>query len=316
MKKIILLTTLSIGMAFPTYSQDLVQFREYLNLKKFSLLSDTTIILKRLVKKDTVIMKPLTLLMGDKIETVFISDTLKKGSEYYIKKTLTDTVQNKDFTDSKICNYVGKYRGCRGKLTIKEGDNTKDKLLVNFFSKKNKRSYYIKLEDREVTPIYYYTASFSGQVIPFKYRPSITTETDTIGSQMSSQFNASLSGGLNFGQTRYYYRNNEGIKSYKIGITVLGFFGTSLVTLKQNNTNISLNPITDDSEKTTAVLSGGFGFTINIRSFSFGGFIGRDWAFGDSKKQWNYHDRTWTGFGFGYTTSINAIANALSFAPK
>ena len=212
-------------------------------------------------------------------------------------------------------------------MTPSSSSTELNKINVNFYFPKEKndsnehllnKEYYFEMDNLDEINIKYLAFSFSGQTVPFKYRPSLkSADTVAVEGKMQSQFNASLSFGFNFGNTNYYYRKYEGTKSYKFGGSFLVFAGPSLINLSKSNTNLAEPaPLTDDESRSTAVLSYGVGFTFSLRNFSVGAFIGADYAFGESQKLWDYHNKRWIGFGAGYSTSVNAIASALSFSPK
>lgn len=334
MKKIIAFITLMIGLTFPTFSQDAFSFREYLldrHLVKYSLSYDSTYTVTKTLTQDTVIFVPVEIQGIGTSNTIFISKEIIKGTIIKQKKTKT-----KKLTLSQLKNLCYYYNlskqnwilnGCKVKLTPGSSSTELNKIKVNFYFPKDKndsnehlldKEYYFKMDNLDEINIKYLAFSFSGQTVPFKYRPSLkSADTVAVEGKMQSQFNASLSFGFNFGNTNYYYRKYEGTKSYKFGGSFLVFAGPSLINLSTSNTNLAEPaPLTDDESRSTAVLSYGVGFTFNIRNFSVGAFIGADYAFGESQKLWDYHNKRWIGFGAGYSTSVNAIASALSFSPK
>ena len=334
MKKIIAFITLMIGLTFPTFSQDAFSFREYLldrHLVKYSLNYDSTYTVTKTLTQDTVIFVPVEIQGIGTSNTIFISKEIIKGTIIKQKKTKT-----KKLTLSQLKNLCYYYNlskqnwilnGCKVKLTPDSSSTELNKIKVNFYFPKDKndsnehlldKEYYFKMDNLDEINIKYLAFSFSGQTVPFKYRPSLkSADTVAVEGKMQSQFNASLSFGFNFGNTNYYYRKYEGTKSYKFGGSFLVFAGPSLINLSTSNTNLAEPaPLTDDESRSTAVLSYGVGFTFNIRNFSVGAFIGADYAFGESQKLWDYHNKRWIGFGAGYSTSVNAIASALSFSPK
>jgi hypothetical protein len=334
MKKIIAFITLMIGLTFPTFSQDAFSFREYLldrHLVKYSLSYDSTYTVTKTLTQDTVIFVPVEIQGIGTSNTIFISKEIIKGTIIKQRKTKT-----KKLTLSQLKNLCYYYNlskqnwilnGCKVKLTPGSSSTELNKIKVNFYFPKDKndsnehlldKEYYFKMDNLDEINIKYLAFSFSGQTVPFKYRPSLkSADTVAVEGKMQSQFNASLSFGFNFGNTNYYYRKYEGTKSYKFGGSFLVFAGPSLINLSTSNTNLAEPaPLTDDESRSTAVLSYGVGFTFNIRNFSVGAFIGADYAFGESQKLWDYHNKRWIGFGAGYSTSVNAIASALSFSPK
>ncbi|HAH51070.1 MAG TPA: hypothetical protein DCL80_07320 [Balneola sp.] len=334
MKKLFALITLMIGLTYPTISQDAFSFREYLldrHLVKYSLSYDSTYTITKTVTKDTVIFIPVEIHEIGAYNTIFISKEIIKGTTIKQKKTVTKKLTLSQLKN--LCYYFNLSKqnwilnGCKVKLTPSSSSTELNKINVNFYFPKEKndsnehllnKEYYFEMDNLDEINIKYLAFSFSGQTVPFKYRPSLkSADTVAVEGKMQSQFNASLSFGFNFGNTNYYYRKYEGTKSYKFGGSFLVFAGPSLINLSKSNTNLAEPaPLTDDESRSTAVLSYGVGFTFNIRNFSVGAFIGADYAFGESQKLWDYHNKRWIGFGAGYSTSVNAIASALSFSPK
>lgn len=334
MKKILFVLLFLFSLSNLIYSQDAFSFREYLlvkHLDKYSLTYDSTYINSHIVSRDTLVYVPLEINKNGINSTIYIPKKMGKGTILKEKKTITRKLSATQLKN--ICHYNNFTKenwllnGCKVKLTPGSSASNKDKINVNFYFPKKEtddnehlleKEFYFKMNNLEAINIKYLAFSFSGQTIPFKYRPSLKrADTVAVEGKMLSQFNASLSFGFNFGNTNYYYRKYEGTKSYKLGGSFLIFAGPSLITLSGSNTTLSdAGPLNDDSSRSTAVLSYGMGFTFNIRNFSVGAFMGADYAFGESQNLWDYHNKKWLGFGAGYSTSVNAIASALSFSPK
>lgn len=334
MKKILPIFLFLFFFSGLIYSQDAFSFREYLlirHLDKYSLTYDSTYVISKTVRNDTLTFVPFEILKDNKTSTVYTSKKIAKGT--IIKENKTKTIKLSASQLKNTCHYYNFTKenwllnGCKVKLTPGSSASDKDKIYVNFYFPKEKndtnehlikKEFYFRMDNLEEINIKYLAFSFSGQTIPFKYRPNLKkADTVAVGGKMQSQFNASLSFGFNFGNTNYYYRKYEGTKSYKLGGSFLIFAGPSLINLSGSNTNLAdSGPLNDDSSRNTAVLSYGMGFTFNIRNFSIGAFIGVDYAFGESQQLWDYHNKKWLGFGAGYSTSVNAIASALSFSPK
>lgn len=315
-----------ISFSSSAFSQDAFKFREYLRAsiaEDYGIFTDTVALVKDTLYAGEIIQTTRIITVNGK--PTFINDYDTLTTTKIVEKEQKTRYRIDESQLKQLCIYNNwnktnwVMKGCKVNLTPSK--TKPNRLLINFrFPKKDeigKEDYYIDLSETDDLATTYLAFSFSGQSIPFKYRPGFEKDTVKVKGNMQSQYNASLSFGFNIGITNYYYRKYEKINSLKFGLSFLVFTGPSLVTLKNSNT--STNPekqLAEGIERGTGVLSLGYGVSFNIRSFSFGVFSGWDFAFGEAAQQWDYHARRWNGFGFGYTTSVNAIANALSFSPN
>lgn len=316
MKRYKFLILIVVFCTSSVFSQDIFKFREYLKFRPNMIFFDTTIVVQKTLKAGEKILVPSSIYLNNQQKVIKTEQTLKEDLNFSYNKTVTDTLNSL----RNLCDYSSFMRiGCKVKINISESEKTPNRLYINFFNttlSQSKGSYYLELNNRKAIEFTYFTSFVSGQIIPFKYRPEISKDSLKVRGRMQTQFNASLSLGVNWGRAQYYYRKYEGTKSYKKGGSFLFFAGPSLITIDKANSHLSRKPILDHTSVNTGALSVGIGTTLNVRNFSAGFFIGKDFAFGESKKQWNYHNKFWTGFGFGYATSLNAIASALSFSPN
>ncbi len=160
-------------------------------------------------------------------------------------------------------------------------------------------TYYITLKNRQSVKFPYRNFDLAAFTVPFKYHFGYTSSNDLeIDPNFNSDVNLSLFLGRRIGSIRYTYDEYNGMierdKSVSIGLVA----GLSSQKIDSASTSASENPIS--SEINVPSLSLGIGLVFHINDFNLGAFYGYDFGLGQTARKWNFNERPWLGFGFGY----------------
>jgi hypothetical protein len=163
------------------------------------------------------------------------------------------------------------------------------------------RTYFYKLINRG-RPITFKFSTFEvgAMTIPFKYRFSYKKGGRTVPDEFVPNFNAGVLLSQTWGeQTFFYWKNQEDRSPKTRKVKSIGLFlGISTTKLDSANTSLATEYL--KYEKTVAMFSTGLGYMKKRAGVSAGLFFGLDFPVGDAGRKWNYRDRPWFGFGFGY----------------
>jgi len=242
---------------------------------------------------------------------------VKDGVEYKVEwdSLYTDSYQ-KNFSKKKkivepLCLSKDKYKA----NLLVSGDS----LLINFWLFTNKEGtpfYSLTKEEQKAVPYNPQTKYFSilknrqyqsfafnnwevsVLTIPFKYHFGYSVDSIEIDPNFSTNVNLSGFIGRRSGRVRYSYDSYkkmiESEWSATYGVTV-GITSQKLDSISTANSKESLN-----REVTVPILSIGAGVVFNIKDFNIGIYGGIDEGVGKLAQKWNFDDRFWIGFGFGY----------------
>lgn len=174
-----------------------------------------------------------------------------------------------------------------------------DYYLVNRYDRDGK--YVLQLKNRESIP--YNSSSFDlgALTIPIKYRFGFKRNGIKISDDASASFN--VGGYLGYKITKYSVINKEGtyINRNHASLRTGLFFNVGTTTLDSTSTTVGRVPITDaDIKRNIATFSTGLALMADIKGLQLGLFGGWDFGVGPDAANWNYHNRFWLGFGFGY----------------
>ncbi len=191
---------------------------------------------------------------------------------------------------------------------------SKDSILINFWltenyynlePKEKKKSpyhpntkYFIKLKNREYASFSYTNYEISALTIPFKYHFGFSENDIEIDPVFNADLNISTFVGKRFGKVSYTYDTYKGMIKKNWSVTVGGFLGLSSQKIDSTSTSLDDNPI--EKEMNVPSFSYGIGAVFNISKFNLGLFLGADKGLGNTAEKWNYDNRLWFGFGFGY----------------
>lgn len=259
--------------------------------------------------------KVIDTLILEKISNLKTTKEYKsKGVHYEVEKNVkinTDSIIifNKNKKYSKRF-YLPKRRH-KANLSV-----SKDSVLINFWLAKNyynleteeqKKSpyhpntkYFIKLKNREYVRFSYSNYEISALTIPFKYHFGFSEDEIEIDPVFNADLNISTFVGKRFGKVSYTYDTYKGIVENNWSVTVGGFLGLSSQKIDSTSTSLDIKPIPIDKEVNVPSLSYGIGAVFNISKFNLGLFLGFDKGLGNTAAKWNYDNRLWFGFGFGY----------------
>jgi hypothetical protein len=235
-----------------------------------------------------------------------------KGVHYEIEKNInisTDSIitfnKKKEYSESF---YLPKGRH-KANLAV-----SKDSILINFWLAKNyynlnpkeqeecpyqpDKKYFIKLKNREYVSFSFSNYEISALTIPFKYHFGFSENDIEIDPVFNADLNISTFVGTRLGKVSYTYDTYKGMVENNWCVTVGGFLGLS--SQKIDSISTSLDKIPVDKEMNVPSLSYGIGAVFNISKFNLGLFLGADKGLGKTAAKWNYDNRLWFGFGFGY----------------
>lgn len=179
-----------------------------------------------------------------------------------------------------------------------------DYLLVDKYNKND--DYTISLENRDVVTFKNSSIVFGPITIPIKYRfgydKNINGADIIVVEEFKTDLNIGVFGGYTFGKQRFRYERGVGVKELATWSTTIGpFLGFSTETLNKSNTTVGKTPFTGDKTKSIGVISPGLGIVKTIYNFNFGFYYGCDIGIGKESNNWNFKNKTWLGFGIGYS---------------
>lgn len=192
-----------------------------------------------------------------------------------------------------------------GWATVAVDKDDKSKLHVNYWlgdEYDRNGKYYLKLKVREYASFWFNTIEGGALTIPFKYRPKFTKNNVDISDEFTADLNVGAYLGYSVGKIKYMYRNNEEKEPSKWLVSVGPFLSVSRVEIDSTSSLSAPEPL--KAKKAVATVSPGLGVMTSIYNFRFGVFLGKDLAIGDTAQKWDYHDRWWWGFGFGYNLGL------------
>jgi hypothetical protein len=249
--------------------------------------------------------------------------TLTKSKEMQIKGTKYEL--SKDSTILKDTNITFKTKkakaerfyfdkGCyKANLSI-----SKDTILVNFWlwelndtswynateAQKKKfpfnpeTKYFIKLNNRQYESFFYTNWELALLTIPFKYHFGFKESDAEIDPVFNTNINISTLIGKRLGKVSYVYDTYKGMTENNWSATIGGFIGLSSQKVDSTSTSLATSPIL--KETNIPALSYGLGVVFNISDFNLGVFMGWDNGIGSLGQKWNFDNKPWFGFGFGY----------------
>lgn len=319
MKKLILILTLTITSIF-SYSQTTFKHKVKVKIEP----SNEFSILNEYEKGDMIIYE---------IVNQRENDTLKLKKGYKLTKSKSRNVnginyeQKKDSLIKDNSNIVFKKNISKAKRTAftpgKYDANisvSKDSLLINFwleiingksyYKSKDKSNfnfnpqskYFIKLKNRQSQTFTFTNYELGALTIPFKYHFGFKKNNQKIDPIFTTNVNINTFIGTRIGKITYVYDKYDGMKTFNNSVSFGGFIG--LGSQKLDSITTSLAPIPLEKEVNVPTLSFGIGALANISDFNLGLFYGWDKTLGSNGKKWNYRNKSWLGFGFGYKIAI------------
>ncbi len=192
-----------------------------------------------------------------------------------------------------------------GWASVAVDKDDKSKLNINYWlGDKYDRNgkYYIKLKNREYASFWFNCIEGGALIIPFKYRPKFTKNNIDIKEQFTADINVGAYLGYSFGKINYMYRKNEEKEPSKWLVSIGPFISVSRVEADPLTSLAANDPL---KEKIAfATVSPGIGLITSIYNFRFGIFLGKDIAVGPTAQKWDYTNKWWWGFGFGYNIGL------------
>lgn len=164
------------------------------------------------------------------------------------------------------------------------------------------KKYFITLKNRQSAVFWGHNLEIAAVTIPFKL--SFGYEKDNV--EVPAEFNTGVNISTFIGRrlTRHSYRYDtfdkmvEKESSFSVGAVL----GVSSIEVDSSSTYLSANPVL--SKKNVPVFNAGLGAIVNIGDFNLGLFYGYDFGIGKSAAKWNFHQKPWLGFGFGYKVAL------------
>lgn len=244
--------------------------------------------------KDTLVLQPGTLVTskksfkteGQEFEAVYV-DTVKSLRRIFLEKS-----------EPRLLSLPGW-------ATIAVDKDDKSILHVNYWlgaKYDRNEKYYLKLENRQYASFWFNSIEGGALTIPFKYRPKFKKNNVDVPSELTADINVGGYLGYSFGKIKYMYRRNEEKDPSKWLVSIGPFLSVSKVDVDSSSSISATEPM--KQKKTIAVLSPGIGLMTSINDFRFGVFVGNDWAVGKESQKWDYHNKWWFGFGFGYNLGL------------
>ncbi|WET69065.1 hypothetical protein [Sphingobacterium sp.] len=219
--------------------------------------------------------------------TADIKDSIKSDTELYLAKDVPEVTM------------------CPGSATVAVDKKDKSKLHINYWlADKYDRDgkYYIKLKNREYVSFWHQSIEGGPLTIPFKYRPKFEKNGKNISDEFTADLNIGAYLGYSIGKIKYMYRRNEEKEPSKWLVSVGPFLSVSKVEIDSTSTVSALEPL--KIKKNIATVSPGIGVMTSIYNFRLGVFLGKDIAIGETARKWDYHNKWWWGFGFGYNVGL------------
>ncbi|WP_167616986.1 hypothetical protein [Maribellus sediminis] len=167
------------------------------------------------------------------------------------------------------------------------------KFLINPETK-----YFMKLHNRQYESFFYSNYEIAALTIPFKYHFGFTENDIDIDPEFNTNVNISAFLGVRLGRVSYTYDKYKGMIENNWSCTVGCFVGIGSQKLDSLSTSLDKVPL--DKEISIPALSYGLGTVFNIKDFNLGVFLGWDNGLGVTGNKWNFDNKPWLGFGFGY----------------
>ncbi|WP_339925801.1 hypothetical protein [uncultured Cyclobacterium sp.] len=252
------------------------------------------------IKYDSLFLKSVNLKKGTIIST---EGEYKKNRVTY-KYLVNDTLSNSKEVEIKT-SQTNLFKNGKGYATLKVDEKDKSKIHINYWLGKKydrEKDYYIKLKNRQSVKFWYNTIEGGALTIPFKYRPRFNKNGIEVEEQFNSDLNVGMYIGYSFGQVKYIYRQLEETQPTDWKVSIGPFFSVSTTKIDSSSTSSAETPLT--KEVGIATFSPGVGLMTSVSDFRFGVFVGKDITFGKTGQKWNYHNKTWFGFGVGYNLGL------------
>lgn len=157
------------------------------------------------------------------------------------------------------------------------------------------KKYFVTLKNRQSIVLWGFNYEISALTMPFKLHFGY----DDVSAQFNSQVNISTYIGRRFSRHNYRYDTYEGMKKSESSFSGGIIFGISSTSVDSTNSSI-----TDLSPTSVPVFSAGMGGVFNFGDFNLGIFGGYDIGIGSTASKWNFHQKPWMGFGFGYKVAL------------
>ena len=242
--------------------------------------------------------------IANKRQISLLEDKLKKDTTNitaYPPKSKTDSIE-------KIINKISYLKSKTSSLlwfdssTEKIFKLSKSGDTLSIYANKYHGNYSIQLENREYVSFWFNCIEGGALTIPFKYIPKFTKNNVEISNQFTANLNVGAYLGYSFGKTRYMYRKNEDKEPSKYLVSAGSFLNVSRIEIDSTTSLSATEPL--KTKKTIATISPGIGIMTSIYNFRLGVFVGNDLAIGRTAQKWDYHNRYWWGFGFGYNIGL------------
>jgi hypothetical protein len=195
---------------------------------------------------------------------------------------------------------------------------SKDSILINFWLwEKNKKTYYgstpeerttfpfdpqtkyfMQLKNRQFESFYYTNYELAILTIPFKCHFGYNTDGKTVDPVFNTNINISTFLGKRMGRASYSYDMYKGMVENNWSVTLGAFLGIGAQKLDSASTSLSEIPLSKEAD--IPAVSYGLGLLFNISDFNLGVFLGWDKGLGEIGEKWNFDNKPWLGFGFGY----------------
>lgn len=248
-----------------------------------------------------------TLIKGKK-DIVLASGTVVRSIQtYQLKDTKYEASQSETLANSKVVHVesattrtITKHIPGWANLAQK-----KDTLFINYWLNNkevnNDAEYFFTLENRHYQPFFFDAAEIGAITIPFRFRSSYSKGAIDVPSTLSTDINVGLYGGYTLGRVIYNYQKNaDPSPKEQLNFTFGPFASLSSVSLDKANTITADEPITGDTKYNVAAFSTGLGLVAAVNKVRFGFFYGFDFGIGNLAKKWDYNQKPWFGFGFGF----------------
>lgn len=269
---------------------DIRDKKEYLRLKKGQLhITETQKTIKEVthtIKTDSIVTSDTTLVITSK-EKYSTPAYIKPGSYRANLHPSNDTLYINFWLDVK--NNVSYY------------DANKPEITEFLFLPTE--TYFITLQNRQSVRFTGKNWEVAALTIPFRLHFGYSNSIDTVAASLNTDVNISAFFGRRITRRNYRYESHRGILENKFSFSHGLTLGLSSTNIDSTNT-IGLSPKNDIEEITVPIFTLGYGLMMNISDFNLGVFGGYDFGIGKNAAKWNFHQRPWFGFGFGYKLAL------------
>lgn len=243
-----------------------------------------------------------------------------KGVKYKVeRKSVEPTVREIEYDKEKLTSELvySKYVFNKAILHV-----SKDTIYFNFWANRNYYSslrvkgkssfntdekYFITLQNRESVWFTYANLEMSTLTLPFKYQFKVKKEGNEIQPDITTGINLNLFLGTRVGRVRYFYDKYKGMTEGGWSYTIGFLAGINALKIDSASTSYNTKPVI--KEMTVPSLSYGGGIIFNVDEFSIGLFLGQDAGLSKDARKWNYNNKPWLGFGFGYKLGFIGKSN-------